>query len=136
MNATCSCGRVEIELDAVAPVGLHCYCTICRKITGGAHSTTVRARREAFRVVRGADDLARYQATPGVDRWHCATCHAPIFSEEPGRPEWGVFVPAGLLDPEAIGHLVFDHIFVAERPRWHRIRDDRPQHDGLPPRPV
>src|SRR5262245_30247398 len=132
MKGICHCGRIEIEARAVRPVGIHCYCSICRRISGGAGSTTVLVERADFRIVRGAELLARYQATPTANRFHCPVCHAPIYSEEPERPAWGVFVPAGLLDGNDIAHVVFDHIFVANLPSWHKIRDDRPQHPGLP----
>jgi len=132
VKGTCQCGRIELEVQAVRPVGVNCYCTICRKITGGPFSTTVMVEEADFRIVRGADALSRYSATPGVDRFHCAHCHAPIYSHESARPQWGIFVAAGLFDGADLAHVVFDHVFVESLVPWYQIRDQRPQFARLP----
>lgn len=132
LRGTCQCEGVEVVVDAVDPVGVRCYCSICRKIAGAPFAAVVTTRREAFRIERGADLLVKYNATPNYDRWHCSRCHAPIFGEVTDKPEIPLFISATLLPPETIEHVVFDHMFVRSLVLWYRIQDDRPKHETYP----
>ena len=124
----CACGGVTIEVRAVEPVGLNCYCAICRTIAGAACSSVVLAERADLKVLTGFDLLSRYASSPDFARVHCGTCHAPIWGEVTNRAA-PLYVSAGALDPNAIAHVVFDHIFVRSLVPWHRIGDERPQFD-------
>lgn len=119
-------------MDGVEPVGVFCYCAICRKIAGAPFAAAVMTKREGFRVERGADKMVKYNATPNYDRWHCSRCHAPIYGEVTDKPAMSIFVSAAVLEPSAIVHVKFDHIFVRSLVPWYRIEDDRPRHDTYP----
>src|SRR5262249_46462704 len=108
LSGTCQCESVEIQVDSVEPRGINCYCTICRKITGGPFPAPRIAPAGGVRVLRGAEMLSRYSASPGSYRYHCSHCHAPIYAAVDQKPELGVFVPAGLFPPSDISHVVFD----------------------------
>jgi hypothetical protein len=133
ITGSCACGAVEIEVTAVRPVGLNCYCTICRKVSGAPFTSTVLTAPSQLTVCRGRELLARYNATPEFDRFHCGRCHAPIYGEGPTQPTMAVFVAATLFAPEDLAGVTFDHMFVTRLVPWHQIPDDRPQHPEFPP---
>jgi hypothetical protein len=132
LRGTCQCEGVEVAVDAVDPVGICCYCSICRKIAGAPFAAVVTTTREAFRVVRGSELLVKYNATPSYDRWHCSRCHASIFGEVTDKTTFPLFVSAAILEPGDIAHVKFDHMFVRSLVPWFHIADDRPRHDTYP----
>jgi hypothetical protein len=128
IGGVCACKGVAFEVRAVEPVGLDCYCEICRTIAGAPYSAVVLCERADLTLLRGAELLSRYTSSPDFVRIHCGTCHAPLWGEVTHRPA-PLFVSAGALDPASIAHVVFDHIFVRSLVPWHRITDDRPRFD-------
>jgi hypothetical protein len=121
LRATCQCGAVELSAESVQPEGVNCYCTICRKISGGAYAPVVCVEPAGFRIVRGTELLSKHNATPEFNRWHCSRCHAPIYGEAPGSKDMPIFVPAGLFEGADIAHVKFNHMFVRSLVPWHRI---------------
>jgi hypothetical protein len=80
-KGSCQCEGVQFVVDAVEPLGVNCYCTICRKISGSPFASVVSVKREAFRIEKGRELLAKYNATPGFDRWHCSKCFSPVYGD-------------------------------------------------------
>ena len=132
IQGTCQCEGVHVEVDEVHPLGVNCYCSICRKISGAPFAAALTAARNAFRITKGWELLSKYNATPNYDRWHCSRCHAPIYGEITDQPSHPLYVSAAILEPEAIAHVRFDHIFVRSLVPWHRILDARKQHETFP----
>lgn len=55
IRGECLCGRVRFELSGYRE-GVHiCHCSVCRKITGAAHSATLIADHQGFRWISGRD---------------------------------------------------------------------------------
>jgi hypothetical protein len=126
LRGACACGAIEFTVREIDPVGLSCYCSICRAVAGAPFASVVLAPEGALTVERGESDLARWQSSPGFSRAHCRLCHAPIvamFDSGTGP----LFVSAGALEPAALAAVVFDHIFVRSLVPWHRIADGRPR---------
>jgi hypothetical protein len=66
-----------------------------------------------------------------VTRRFCGTCGTHLTTERPGLD--GVILKVGTLDRPDLSEEPRAAIFVAERQAFHRIPDDLPQFDGLPP---
>jgi hypothetical protein len=132
IRGACQCGGVQIAVAAVDPVGFNCYCEICQKIAGAPFAAGVTAKPGALDIEQGRELLAKYNATPNYDRWHCGRCHSPVYGEVTNKPEFPLFISATVLDADAISHVVFDHIFVRSLVPWHQIGDDRPRHETYP----
>ncbi len=130
LTGSCHCQGVQFEVEALEPVGVRCYCTICRKISGGPFSSIVRAKKDAFRITAGQELLDGYQATSYFTRHHCTRCHSHIYGDMPQLPV--VFLRPGLFDPVALPKLRFEHMFVADKVPWHDITDGEKQYPGLP----
>jgi hypothetical protein len=130
IKGTCLCGALEYEFTAPLDRMLHCHCSMCRKHHGAAFATFVSAPIDAFRWVKGEDNVRAYASSSAGKRFFCATCGAvgPTL-----MPELGLaFCPAGNLlgDPGVRPQM---HMFAGSKALWHTITDDLPQHSGYPP---
>jgi len=129
ITGSCLCGGVRFEIArAVGPFEI-CHCTRCRKASGTAFAAMVGVKTADFRLLQGAELIARYDA-PIIDRpppyrvSFCRRCGSQVPDPEPGS-EW-FEIPAGLLegDPELRPDK---HIFVEHRAPWYPISGDLPQ---------
>lgn len=124
----CLCGNVRYEVDGPIDHMVHCHCAMCRKHHGSPFVTWAVAAADGYRLTAGADQVVRYESTPGTHRAFCRTCGSVVPELTPdGRH---VVVPAGNLDdalPEAQLHM-----FVGSQAPWHTIADGLPQHEAWP----
>src|SRR5512135_2550307 len=109
LTGSCLCGDVAFEIAGPVEPMSHCHCSMCRKAHGAAFASYVAAPKSAFRWLRGAERIRRYESSPNAWRSFCPRCGSTV----PAAPESldRVFVPAGLLaeDPK-IGPM--PHLFV------------------------
>jgi hypothetical protein len=136
MRGVCACGAVVVAAAELGRGGVHCHCTTCTRIAGGGAASSVLVPREALTITCREDALSGYRSSPNTVRWHCATCHAPIYAEVTDLPELGFFVSAALFEAGALAEVRFEHMFVRSTPSWHRIADDAPKHDAEAPASV
>ena len=131
MKGSCCCGAVRFELSAPPTMMATCHCSRCRKL--GA-STFTFVRRDAFTLIRGADDIATYFAQPPYvfDRSFCRHCGTAL--GEIGSTGESFPINAHTLDEDPGVSNRF-HEFVAEKPAWSAIGDDAPQFSGHPVKP-
>lgn len=98
-NGSCHCGAVQIEVEA--PEDIHAYecnCSMCRR-TGFLH---LIARKEAFRLVGGADALATYVFNTGVaQHYFCKVCGCRPYYVPRSNPD-GFSVNVRCLDAATI----------------------------------
>jgi hypothetical protein len=127
-RASCLCGDVTWEIGEPLELMHHCHCSRCRKAHGTPFATYVAGPSASFRM-RGQDNVARWESSPGFFRAFCGRCGAVV----PGEPfDHRVFVPAGnFLDDPGVQPLA--HIFVASKAPWFDLRDDLPRFDAFPP---
>ena len=127
-RAQCLCGAVAWEIDGPFELMSHCHCARCRKTHGAAFATYVSGPADRFRL-QGADNVVRWQSSPGFFRCFCGRCGAVV----PGDPFDGkIFVPAGNFDDDP-GARPLAHIFVASKAPWFEICDSLPRFDAYPP---
>lgn len=98
----CHCGRVEFEVRAPADIGAtRCNCSICT-MTGFLH---LIVGLDAFRLIRGEDDLTTYTFNTGVARHHfCRHCGVKSWYVPRSHPE-GVSVNVNCLQPGTIASV-------------------------------
>ena len=129
LTGSCLCGDVAFEIDGPVDPMSHCHCSMCRKAHGAAFASYVAAPKSAFRWLRGAERIRRYESSPDTWRSFCSRCGSPL----PAAPESldRVFVPAGLLaDDPKIGPM--PHLFVGSKAPWYQIADSQPQFAEYP----
>jgi Glutathione-dependent formaldehyde-activating enzyme len=62
LQGSCQCGKVTFTVESDTPYPYQiCFCSICRKCTGGAFGCNIMGRRDTLEV-RGARHLKRYHA--------------------------------------------------------------------------
>ena len=122
----CNCGAVAFEISAALSEVFACHCSICRKFTGANAIPVVIVANDAFRWLRGEDQIATWKK-PGADwrSWFCRTCGSPL----PGvNDDAYMFVPAGLISEGGDALRVAHHIWVGSKAVWDEIGDDGKQH--------
>lgn len=127
LEGSCQCGQVRFRVESDTPYPfMFCYCSICRKTTGGAFGCNIMGKRDTLRVA-GKKHLRRYHAVvrnPGRrpersegERWFCRECGTHLYLLDDRWPD-GVWPNAGAIDtklPEPPGHV---HIMLRFKPAW------------------
>jgi hypothetical protein len=122
----CNCGAVAFEIDTGLVDVFVCHCSICRKYTGSNGIAVVVIDNNAFRWLRGEDEIASWKK-PGADwqSWFCRVCGSPL----PGANNTSqTFVPAGLISEGGEGLRIAHHIWVDSKAVWDEIGDSGKQH--------
>jgi len=128
-HGSCLCGEVAWEIDGPLQLMSHCHCSRCRKAHGAPYATYVAGDLDKYRLLRGADHIARYESSPGFFRTFCDRCGAVVPGDAFGPL---MFFPAGCFDDDP-GVRPEMHIFCASKAPWTELNDDLPHHDGYPP---
>jgi hypothetical protein len=99
---------------------------MCRKAHGAAFGTYAAARAAEFKVLEGAELIARYRSSPGIVRTFCARCGSTLQWLRESKPEV-VDVALGVLDEDP-GVRPAYHIYVDSKAPWYEITDGLPPH--------
>ncbi|MBR9884837.1 MAG: GFA family protein [Oceanospirillales bacterium] len=130
---SCLCGSVQYEITGHLGIFQYCYCSRCRKFTGGAFSANMFVAPDQFRWTKGEVHVARF-ALPEAKHFATAFCRC-CGSSLPWQAQTGkaVVVPAGTLDadPEL---RPSQSIFCASRAVWFTDPDSLPAYDEMPSR--
>jgi hypothetical protein len=113
----CLCGAVTIEIGHPARWAWHDHSKTSRHAHGAAYATYVGSWRSRFRIVKGAAQIARYEAKDG--RWartFCARCGTPLTYERAHAPQM-VNIPRALFEA-GTGREPLYHVAIEERPDW------------------
>jgi hypothetical protein len=92
----CLCGKVCLEIDVPARWAWHDHSATSRRAHGAAYATYVGSWRKRFRIIRGGQEIERYEdkATNTV-RSFCARCGTPLIYERARSPHM-VNIPRAL----------------------------------------
>lgn len=98
----CHCGRVRFEVDAPSDIAAdECNCSICKK-SGYLH---VLVAADAFRLLKGEQDLATYRFNTGIAKhYFCRHCGIKSFYVPRSHPD-GISVNANCLDDDRISSI-------------------------------
>jgi len=127
LEGSCQCEKVRFKVQSETPVPfMFCFCSICRKTTGGAFGCNIMGVRATLKVT-GAKNLRRYHArirNPGKpteisdgERWFCGACGTHLWVADKRWPE-GVWPNAGAIDtplPRAPAHVF---MMTRYKPDW------------------
>ena len=127
LEGSCQCEKVRFKVQSETPVPfMFCFCSICRKTTGGAFGCNIMGIRATLKVT-GEKNLRRYHARirrPGKpteisegERWFCSFCGTHLYVADDRWPE-GVWPNAGAIDTPL--PVAPEHVFMMTRwkPRW------------------
>lgn len=128
LDGSCHCGAVRFTVHSHAPVPYQrCYCSICRKTTGGGgYAINLSARADSL-VVEGREALAVYRAEitddtgpcrlSSAERHFCARCGSHLWLYDPTWPAL-IHPLASAIDtplPPAPDHT---HLMLDFKPDW------------------
>jgi hypothetical protein len=119
---------------------MYCYCSICRKTTGGAFGCNIMGRRDTLRLT-GRKHLRRHHAVmrekgkrptrSTAERWFCRECGTHLYLLDDRWPD-GVWPNAGAIDtplpvpPERV------HILLRDKPEWVEVCGRGPRFEKYP----
>jgi len=132
LGGGCMCGKVHFEVREAATDLYHCHCSMCRKVHGTAFATYAVAPKAGVVITRGAENLSRFDSSPGVSRFFCRTCGCQIMIDVAAQPDDRWFMP-GILDgavhPGAAA--TERHIFVGSKLPWLHLDSQLPQSEDM-----
>ncbi len=126
LEGSCYCGAVGFSAEAAAPAPfLRCYCSICRKTSGGGGFAINLGAQAATLVIRGAEHITVFQAEVDgerspAERRFCSRCGSALWVWDPRWPEL-VHPFASAIDtplpvaPEQV------HMLLDSKPDWVRL---------------
>ena len=77
-TGSCLCGRVKYAIDGPVKRTSHCHCRMCQKQHGAAFGSYANVSAADFSYVEGADEVAVYSSSPGVQRCFCKVCGSTL----------------------------------------------------------
>jgi hypothetical protein len=145
LDGSCHCGAVRFTLESPHPYPFNlCYCSICRKTTGGGgFAINISGAHETL-VIEGRENLRVYQAMvqyPGESTPHkspgrrhfCVLCGSHLWMWDPRWPEL-VHPLASAIDTPLPAPPERTHLLLESKAPWVQPRAD-PQdklYQGLP----
>ena len=110
LRGSCLCKAVHYEIRPPFLRFRHCYCSRCRKATGGVRATNIAVVVDQFRWISGEELISRYDLPEAKSfaRQICTRCNCPV--PHKSRDGQRFLIPAGTLDdvpsekPSAHGH--------------------------------
>ena len=132
LTGSCLCDRIAFGVTAVPRLLVNCDCSLCRRRSGAAFTSTLLATTDSFEWLRG-EAQARHYALPAPRQYaadFCFHCGSPTPSVATAQA--AVMVPAGAVDTE-LPPLPAVHLYVGSKAPWVSITDAWPQFAELPP---
>jgi hypothetical protein len=130
----CSCGACQYRITIPEPTELqHCYCQMCRKLSGGPFMTWMPVENRYMEWVdESQNDLQLMRTTPFGQRHVCKKCHSVMTIVYDDQPEY-TWPCAGGLDDESLPETFKGmemylsrvcHICCRYLPGWMNLPDD------------
>jgi hypothetical protein len=125
MRGSCLCGGVRFEVAGPFDFVASCHCTTCKKLSGGAGTTSGRIATDAIQIRAGRELLRTYQPAEGSAKTFCSVCGSNLFGA--GWPESEVSVVRLTAVDSGLEQRPEAHIFVRSVAPWETLPED-----GLP----
>ncbi|MEO0914692.1 MAG: GFA family protein [Pseudomonadota bacterium] len=119
----CLCGATRFAYSGPETWRGHCHCESCRRQTASPFTTFMGVPNGAWRWEGEAPQV--YASSPGVKRYFCGTCGAPMAYASERFPD-EIHFYASLLD-EPADFTPQAHFHHSERLPWVHLADDLPK---------
>ncbi len=122
IEGSCHCGSVRFSCDSPHPVPYQrCYCSICRKTSGGGYAINIMGRAETL-VVEGEEHIAIYNARleDGVspaERRFCRQCGSHLWLYDARWPDL-IHPLASVIDTNLPVPSQTTHVMLEFKPDW------------------
>ena len=126
LSGRCYCGAVTFQTRRPPLTVAYCHCADCRRWTGSPVSAF--AAFGVADVVATPDFGKRISVNPGVERWFCPDCGAPIAAKYDYLPGQ-IYVSVGLFDdPSQLPPQM--HAHAEQAVTWLHLEDGLPRSTG------
>lgn len=129
VHGQCSCGSVAYIFVTENLVAYQCHCSVCRKATGSAFSTTLLVPEMGFQWLRGEELVTTYTKEGGYRLDFCSKCGSPVPNMFRGFPLFSV--PVGSIEGKP-DIAVTVHLHLRSRARWDKASLDGRHFDEMP----
>lgn len=99
LTGSCNCGAVKFEVTETPVYAYYCHCTRCQKRSGAGAAPGAVVAPGSFRLLQGEDELRKWSAGDGFDKWFCGVCGSHAYAQSPDNPEL-VSVRLGAFDAD------------------------------------
>jgi hypothetical protein len=144
LEGSCQCQKVRFSVESETPYPfMNCYCSICRKCSGGGYGTNIMGARATLEV-HGKRHLREYHArirTPGksgvkteksdATRVFCRHCGTHLYLVDDRWPD-GVWPAAAAIDTELPVPPERVHMMMSYKPAWVIAAGKGPQFPEYP----
>jgi len=141
LGGSCQCGKVQFTVDSDTPYPfMYCYCSICRKLSGGPFGCNVMGKRATLKI-KGKKNLRVYHAvirekgkrpvTSSGERWFCGTCGTHLWVADEAWPD-GVWPNAAAIDTSLPVPPEHVHMMTRYKADWVAIREKGPRFPRYP----
>ncbi len=145
LEGSCHCGSVRFTVESEHPYPFNvCYCSICRKTTGGSGSAINLGARFDTLKVTGEENISVYRAAifdpetrtaplSPAERRFCKMCGSALWVWDPRWPDL-VHPLASVIDTQLPTPPEHTHLMLGSKPAWARacIRDGDKTFDEYP----
>ncbi len=115
-TGSCLCGAVRYQIDGQVERTSNCWCTMCQKQHGAASGPYANVASSALRYTQGADAIARYASSAGVERAFCRVCGSNL-TWQSERDSARIGVTLGTFDTPYEGKVTHD-LYIESKPGW------------------
>lgn len=130
LKGECLCGKILYEYKGSTGNLVHCHCSRCRKWHGAAFRSRMVVKQDGYKLLRGQEYLAQYQATPNVIKTFCKNCGSSLATIYPLKNNL-LGLPIAGCEGKLDSYQEF-HIFTDSKAQWWNITDDSPQYKAMP----
>ncbi|CAH9051598.1 Putative glutathione-dependent formaldehyde-activating enzyme [Pseudoalteromonas holothuriae] len=130
-QASCLCGKVQIQIDGAISDIIHCHCSLCRKSSGTAFATNGFVNTDELHIVSGQEYIKFFEFKLGRKRHFCAHCASPLFSSNSDLPD-KLRLRLGILDSN-INERPMSHNFVTSQANWEDLDAGLPRYETFEP---
>ena len=131
LEGSCHCGAVSFRVQSETPYPFnYCYCSICRKTTGGGgFAINIMGLSDGMKI-DGEENLSTYQALKDgalspCQRRFCKKCGTHLWLFDPRWPDW-IYPLAATIDtglPTAPDRV---HLMLGSKPDWVPVPAESP----------
>jgi len=134
LKGSCHCGGVRFSLCSAHPYPFnHCYCSICRKTSGGGGYAINLGGDFSSLEIKGEDNISVYSATlydegsgksetSSAERNFCKLCGSALWVWDPRWPEL-IHLHALAIDSELPLPPERTHLMVSSKASWVELHE-------------
>ena len=118
----CLCGAVAFTLSAAPRYFYRCHCSLCRRQTGTGYNCATAVPETAFAWTAGQARISSWLKPSGYRNDFCKQCGSTVPNVLRGSPY--VWVPLGLLEPQAEAMQCVGDYCVGDAQQWDTLRSE------------